>query len=91
RARHLCAASSVTGVSDTGATFPKGEGTGERLLAFLHLFAKAFPASGKVSLAVRPMTDEAAKRRRRMKQNSFIIINIAQYCVIFNIFPLHGV
>ena len=61
RAISSCAASSVTGVSDTGATFPKGEGTGERLLAFLHLFAKAFPASGKVSLAVRPMTDEPPK------------------------------
>jgi len=31
RAHRSCAASSVTGVYDTGDTFPKGEGTGDGL------------------------------------------------------------
>jgi len=52
RARRSCAASSVTGVSDTGATFPKGEGTGEKVRHYLTNYARAFPETGKVSAAI---------------------------------------
>ena len=45
------AASSVTGVSDTGATFPKGEGTGVEVRHYLTNYARAFPEMGKVSAA----------------------------------------
>ena len=47
RARRSCAASSVTGVSDTGATFPKGEGTGEKVRHYLTNYARAFPETGR--------------------------------------------
>ena len=48
-ANRLFAASSVTGVYDTGDTFPKGEGTGEKVRHYLTNYARAFPETGKVS------------------------------------------
>ena len=47
RARRSCAASSGTACSAGGATFPKGEGTGEKVRYYLTNYARAFPETGR--------------------------------------------
>ena len=46
------AASSVTACFAGGDTFPKGEGTGEKMRHYLTNYARAFPETGKVSAAI---------------------------------------
>ena len=46
------AASSVPACAAGGATFPKGEGTGEKVRHYLTNYARAFPETGKVSAAI---------------------------------------